>query len=37
MPFDEAYEDVFHYGIARPVEDAGLLCERLDRSVFTGG
>ncbi|MDT7582056.1 MAG: hypothetical protein QOK35_3320, partial [Pseudonocardiales bacterium] len=36
MPFDEAFEDVFHYGIARPVEKAGLLCERMDRSVFTG-
>lgn len=36
MPFDEAFEDVFHYGIARPVERAGLLCERMDRSVFTG-
>ena len=36
MPFDEAYDDVFHDGIAGPVERAGLLCERLDRSSFTG-
>jgi hypothetical protein len=36
MPFGEAFDDVFHYGIARPVENAGLLCERMDRSVFTG-
>jgi hypothetical protein len=36
MPFGDGFDDVFHYGIARPVEDAGLLCERMDRSVFTG-
>ena len=36
MPFGEAFDDVFHYAITRPVENAGLLCERMDRSVFTG-
>jgi hypothetical protein len=36
MPFDEAFDDVFYYGITGPVERAGLLCERMDRSVFTG-
>jgi hypothetical protein len=36
MPFGEAFDDVFHYGIVRPVERAGLLCERMDRSAFTG-
>ena len=36
MPFGEAFDDVFHYAIARPVENAGLLCERMDRSVYTG-
>jgi len=36
MPFGETFDDVFHYGIAGPVERAGLLCERMDRSVFAG-
>lgn len=36
MPFGEAFDDVFHYGIVGPVERAGLLCERMDRSAFTG-
>jgi hypothetical protein len=36
MPFDERFEDIFHYGIVRPVHDAGLLCERMDKIAFTG-
>jgi hypothetical protein len=36
MPFAESFEDVFYYGIARPVREAGLLCERIDQVSFTG-
>lgn len=36
MPFDDAFTDLFRYGIVASVERVGLLCERMDRSVFTG-
>ncbi len=36
MPFNAAMEDVFHYGIQRPVHGNGLLCERTDHSAFVG-
>jgi hypothetical protein len=36
MPFAESFEDVFYYGIARPVRAAGFLCERIDQVSFTG-
>jgi hypothetical protein len=36
MPYDLAMEDVFEFGIREPVNAAGCLCERCDRSVFTG-
>jgi hypothetical protein len=36
MPFAEAFDDTFHYGISAPVRDTGLLCERADLSAFTG-
>jgi len=36
MPFAESFEDVFYYGIARPVRADGLLCERIDQVSFTG-
>ena len=36
MPFAEAFNDLFEYGIQRPVRDLGLLCERVDEQVFTG-
>jgi hypothetical protein len=36
MPFDEALDDVFHYGIQAPVNAAGYLCERADLTAFTG-
>ncbi|MBK9036297.1 MAG: hypothetical protein IPL61_34470 [Myxococcales bacterium] len=36
MPFAAELDDVFHYGIARPVADAGLLCERVDQDTFSG-
>lgn len=36
MPFSAQMADVFYYGIQAPVHDVGLLCERIDHSVFTG-
>lgn len=36
MPYDEAMQDVYEFGICEPVNAAGCLCERCDRSVFTG-
>lgn len=36
MPFNNEFEDVFHYGIQNPVHAAGLLCERVDAAVFEG-
>jgi hypothetical protein len=36
MPFAKNLEDVFHYGIQRPVHEAGFLCERVDQEAFTG-
>ncbi len=36
MPFAEEMNDIFHYGIQKPVNDADLLCERADLSAFTG-
>lgn len=36
MPFAPEFEDVFDYGISAAVRNNGLLCERIDRSVYTG-
>jgi len=36
MPFSEEYEDRFYFGIAPQVHQAGMLCERMDQTVFTG-
>lgn len=36
MPFAPEFEDVFHYGIQVPLRGAGLLCERVDQTVFSG-
>jgi hypothetical protein len=36
MPFNETMEDVYEFGIRQPVSEAGCLCERCDREVFTG-
>ena len=36
MPFDPVFDDRFHYGIAPPLHNAGLVCERLDEVSFTG-
>ena len=36
MPFSDDMDDIFHYGIQAPVNDAGFLCERADLASFTG-
>ena len=36
MPFAKDMEDIYYYGIERPVNDAGYLCERADLEAFTG-
>jgi hypothetical protein len=36
MPFLEEMSDVFYFGIQKPIEQEGYLCERADLSVFTG-
>ncbi len=36
MPFAAELDDAYHYGIAGPVKQAGLLCERVDQATFTG-
>jgi len=36
MPFAEAMDDVFHYGIQGAANAVGFLCERADLSSFTG-
>lgn len=36
MPFIEAMDDIFHYGIESAVKTAGMLCERADLSIFSG-
>jgi hypothetical protein len=36
MPYNEEMEDVYEFGIRDPVNEAGCLCERCDRDIFTG-
>lgn len=36
MPFAEEFEDVFYYGIEASLHKCGLLCERIDKTAFTG-
>ena len=36
MPYNDEMVDVFEFGIREPVNNAGCLCERCDREVFTG-
>jgi hypothetical protein len=36
MPFADEFVDTFHFGIAAPIRQAGLLCERMDTIQFVG-
>jgi len=37
MPFSQDMDDVYFYGIQKPVIDEGYVCERIDLTSFTGG
>ena len=36
MPFSEKREDFYYYGLAKPINEAGFLCERVDKAAFVG-
>jgi len=36
MPYNDEMEDIYEFGIREPVNEAGCLCERCDRDIFTG-
>ncbi len=36
MPYNDEMEDTYEFGIREPVNEAGCLCERCDRDIFTG-
>jgi hypothetical protein len=36
MPFKDKYNDVYHYGIKKTVNDCGFYCERVDEQIFEG-
>jgi hypothetical protein len=36
MPFKGEFDNVYYYGIKKPVEDLGRKCERLDQEKFAG-
>lgn len=37
MPFDHAFDDIYAYGIKRPIEALGIRCERVDEIQYVGG
>ena len=36
IPFAEAFQDVYEFGIYAPVRNCGYICERVDETSFTG-
>lgn len=36
MPFSDAFEDVYQFGIYQTVRKCGLVCEKVDESVYAG-
>lgn len=36
MPFKKDMKDVYYYGIKKPVNSSGFLCERIDQEAFVG-
>ena len=36
MPFSKELDDIYHYGIETAARRLGILCERVDKSIFTG-
>lgn len=37
MPFSEQFDDIYRFGIKRPIESLGITCERVDEIQYTGG
>lgn len=37
MPFDPSFDDIYKYGIKKPIENLGIACERVDEIQFNGG
>jgi len=35
MPFNDGFDDVYHFGIKQAVEECNLFCERVDEQHFT--
>jgi hypothetical protein len=36
MPFSEEFDDVFEFGIYRPIRDCGFICEKTNETAYTG-
>jgi len=36
IPFSNDFDDIFYYGIQKPVRESGYRCERIDQNIFTG-
>ncbi len=36
MPFSDAFEDVYQFGIYQTVRKCGLVCEKVDESIYAG-
>ena len=36
MPYKEDFDNVYYYGIKKPIEDIGRQCERVDQEKFVG-
>jgi hypothetical protein len=36
MPFDEKFEDIYHFGIRQAIQNAGMVCKRADEILHTG-
>ncbi len=37
MPFASSFDDVYRIGIKEPAEQLGILAERVDEQVYSGG
>ena len=37
MPFDSSFNDIYQYGLKRPIEELGITCERVDEIQYVGG
>src|SRR6185436_8525652 len=37
MPFGTEFNDIYQYGIKKPMTDLGIACERVDEIQYVGG